>query len=323
MSRRLFAPVPVFVVALLTLVQLVVVPVVLRTATHARAATTPGQIGLRVESARTVNATDPNSIKKGDPVTTYKWLITADDTGNVNDPTSLCVPESGTGASAGSYNPDRCQWPSTRYTPGNVAVVAEGDQTDFAPGTNGNSTLFYSLDPGKYLISVTANGYKIDGAHFTVAGGDSQQVVVSMQPYPLPLGTLRLRVFHDTAPVDGTYEVGVEKPLAGFTTHLNDVLGEVTTDFYGNRLCTNYVRRQRQGRRSTRPASRWSTRRTRAASASATRMATWSSRTSARTATPRRSSRPPARSGTRPRPLRGTTTGTCGSPRARPASTPR
>jgi hypothetical protein len=151
------------------------------------------------------------------------------------------VPERGTGAPAGSYNPDTCQWPSTRYTPGNVAVVAEGDQTDFAPDSNGNSTLFYSLDPGRYLISVTANGYKIDGAHFTVTDGGSQQVVVAMQPYPLPLGSLRLRVFQDTAPVDGTYEVGVEKPLAGFTTHLNDVLGEVTTDFYGNRLCTNYV----------------------------------------------------------------------------------
>ena len=98
--------------------------------------------------------------------------------------------------------------------------------------------------------SVVATGYKIDGAHFTVAqdgsihdatGATVTSVTVAMQPYPLPLGTLRLQVFKDTVPVDSTYEADAEPGLAGFTTHLNDVLGEVTTDFYGNRLCTNYV----------------------------------------------------------------------------------
>ena len=40
---------------------------------------------------------------------------------------------------------------------------------------------------------------------------------------------------------DVTYEVGAERGLAGFTAHLSDVLGEVTVDYYGNPLCTQYV----------------------------------------------------------------------------------
>ena len=87
-----------------------------------------------------------------------------------------------------------------------------------------------------------------------------------MQPYPLPLGTLRLQVFKDTVPVDGTYEADAEPGLAGFTTHLNDVLGEVTTDFYGNRLCTNYVHTK-----TTWPPPTRTTRRRRHARAPATR----------------------------------------------------
>jgi len=97
-----------------------------------------------------------------------------------------------------------------------------------------------NLPPGKYLVSVTADGYKIDGSHFTVASGQTTAVEATMQPYPLPLGTVRIQVFNDNIPVDGTYEVDAEQGLAGFHAVLSDVLGLVSTDYYGNPLCTRY-----------------------------------------------------------------------------------
>ncbi len=44
-----------------------------------------------------------------------------------------------------------------------LEIVAQGDQTDL-----GASHALEACRPGKYLISVTADGFKIDGAHFTV-----------------------------------------------------------------------------------------------------------------------------------------------------------
>ena len=73
---------------------------------------------------------------------------------------------------------------------------------------------------------MTADGFKIDGAHFTVDGGHDQRVAVAMNPTPLPLTHAALQVFNDNAPVDGTYEVDAEQGLAGFTAHLTDVFGD-------------------------------------------------------------------------------------------------
>jgi hypothetical protein len=199
----------------------------------AAAAPTDGGITLRVESARTVGPA--TGIHKGDKVTHYKWLITADDVGNPHDAPANCLPSSAGVKSTPDFA-DKCQWPSVRATPGAVPVIAQGDDTKL-----NETTRLSSLPVGRYLVSVTADGYKIDGKHFTVAGGQTRRVVVSMQPYPLPLGTIRLRVFNDTNPVDGTYEVGAEKGLAGFHAYLSDVLGQVSVDYYGNPLCTEYV----------------------------------------------------------------------------------
>jgi hypothetical protein len=200
--------------------------------TAASAAPTEGSITLQVKSARTVGP--PPAIQENAPVAHYKWLITADDVGNPRDATQNCLPSRAGVASTPDFA-DKCQWPSIRYTPGAVPVVAQGDDS-----TLGAKALD-KLPVGKYLISVTADGYKINGAHFTVIGDQTTPVVVSMQPYPLQLGTVRLRVFNDTAPVDATYEVGAEHGLPGFTAHLADVLGQVSVDYYGNPLCTQYV----------------------------------------------------------------------------------
>ncbi|MEU3455164.1 SdrD B-like domain-containing protein [Micromonospora sp. NPDC006766] len=198
----------------------------------AAAEPTTGDITLKVVSARTVGPAP--QIQRGDRVTDYRWMITADDTGDPHDAPAHCLPARAGVASAPDFA-DHCRWPSIRNTPGAVPVIAQGDQETLATGK-----ALGHLPAGRYLISVTADGYKIDGEHFTVTPGRTTAVTVGMQPYPLPLGTVRLRVFEDNAPVDGTYEVGAEHGLAGFTAHLSDVMGEVTVDYYGNPLCTEY-----------------------------------------------------------------------------------
>lgn len=259
--RRPLARLSLLALPALLLVQLVGPVVVGSVPPAAAASPTSGQVTLQVrEAARFGSSTQ-------DPILAYKWLISAEKTGGaygytpgsagqpgydaVGDPTKSaatlkqCTPGTAADKTANvgnGYDPNGCQWPSVRYTPGAVPVVAEGDQSDFAPDTNGLPTKSITLKPGRYLVSVTAEGHKIDGAHFDVDGTTgASHVVVDMYAYPLPTGTLRLRVFKDTAPVDGTYEVDGESPLRGFHAHINDVLGEVTTDFYGNPLCTNYV----------------------------------------------------------------------------------
>ena len=231
----------------------------------ARAAGAPGTVTLAVKAARdaSADASTPTApvVHKGDPVTAFRWMITVDDVGDPKDSSARCLPFTATGGSQastyvpgvgsyGAWNPATqryenatgaaydpsasCQWPSTRYTPGAVAVVASGDQS-----TVGD--LAGHVPPGRYLVSVTADGFKIDGAHFMVTPGGTTPVTVEMIPYPTPLGTVRYKIFEDVVPTDGTYEADAEPGLGGFVGHISDVMGEVTTDFYGNRLCTNYV----------------------------------------------------------------------------------
>ncbi|MGB8649718.1 MAG: IPT/TIG domain-containing protein [Mycobacteriales bacterium] len=213
-------------------------PVLPIRAAHAAAAPT-GSITLHVDSARSVNS-GPGFVHQGDAVTTYKWLINVDDTGDPgtlrNQGIDKCLPATAPGGSTDPNYADSCQWPSVRNTSGTAPIVAQGDQNDLS-----DSKALDDLPAGKYLISVTADGFKIDGKHFTVAGGQTTAVTVDMNPTPLPLTTLRIEVFNDNAPVDATYEVDAERGLQGFTAHLTDVLGTVSTDYYGNALCTKYM----------------------------------------------------------------------------------
>ena len=208
----------------------------------AAADTTPGSITLHVNSARSVNS-GPGFVHQGDAITAYKWLINLDDVGDpgtaLNQGTQACLPATA-GVGVGSTDPnfaDTCQWPSIRNTSGKAPIIAQGNQTDLSAAVP-----LAGLAPGKYLISVTADGYKIDGQHFTVAPGQAGSPVnVVMNPTPLPLTTLRIQVFNDNVPVDATYEVDAEQGLAGFTAHLSDVFGTVGTDYYSNALCTKYM----------------------------------------------------------------------------------
>lgn len=87
-----------------------------------------------------------------------------------------------------------------------------------------------SLPAGRYLISVLADGFKLDGAHLTVPDGGTVAVTVELQPTPLPDATVRALVFHDNARVNSPPDLPAEQGLAGFEGQLTDSLGQIITD---------------------------------------------------------------------------------------------
>ncbi|MEP6894519.1 MAG: SdrD B-like domain-containing protein, partial [Chloroflexota bacterium] len=169
------------------------------------------------------------SIVKGDAIISYKYMINIDNTGT----TEQRSPAPGTGCSPQDAGyPDTCNWVSIAGMRSSAPIYTSGDQTDFASGG-------LTLPDGKYLISVLADNYKIDGAHFTVPFTDSGLVTVQMQPYDLPDATLQAAVFEDNAPTNSAPDVPAERGLAGFVGHIKDYIDEVTTDVYGAPLCGN------------------------------------------------------------------------------------
>ena len=199
----------------------------------------------------------------------------------------------GHGAEGGSTDPDyadTCPWPSTRYDL-RLGADRRPGRPERPQRRPRRST---TCPPGKYLISVTADGFKIDGAHFTVTGGAPQTVAVRDEPHAAAADDaahpgLQRQRSRSTAPTRSDAEQG----LRGFTAHLTDVLGDGQHRLLRQRAVhrlpahTNRqrhrpdpLRRQRQADRRHRPA--------RPARASATPPARSSSPTSARTATPPR-----------------------------------
>ncbi len=182
---------------------------------------------VSVISARTEpRAAGGAGVNQGDSVDTFKFLINEDNTGSTaqKTPTGVCSPTD-------ANYPLDCGWNSINAPDDASPIVAQGDQDALADGL--------TLDPGNYLISVLADGYKLGGQHFSMPL-DPGPVVIELQPMPLPDSTVKGLVFRDMAPTNGAFDNG-DQPLAGFQGHLNDLLGEVTTDVYGNPLCTTYV----------------------------------------------------------------------------------
>lgn len=124
--------------------------------------------------------------------------------------------------------------PPESYSP----LVAVGDSSDPT----------VELPEGKYLVTVlsgpfppTPSNYKMWGKHFTVDGSTSAMTVtVDLVPNPLPLATLRVRVFHDNHMVNGEDDIPMEAGLEGFHVVISDPVGEVTVDWFGNPICTEY-----------------------------------------------------------------------------------
>lgn len=160
----------------------------------------------------------------------YKYLINVDNTGNpLQARNDGCSPEN-------PGYPDTCDWPSIRAVPGAAPIYTQGNQDDF------NGVVMSGLDdlpPGKYLISVLADGYKMGGMHFSMPMEEPGLLTVKLQPDPLPSGTLRIKVFHDNASTNGQFDTS-ESGLEGFHAVVSDIAGQVSTDVFGNPLCTTY-----------------------------------------------------------------------------------
>ena len=193
--------------ALLLVVALVALPVTPRgNVAHAQTST----INIVVKNAKT-----------GDPVPNFKWMINLD---NSHDVASLTPPA--------SYSP----------------VVATGEVKD-GSGKAMGIVLDNTTPPNRgYLVTVFANDgvgtlydpdYKIGGKHFRLPA-DAGNVVVELQPNPLPLATLKVQIFHDNRVVNGEHDIGFEAGLAGFHITVADRVGEVVTDWFGNPICTQY-----------------------------------------------------------------------------------
>jgi hypothetical protein len=164
----------------------------------------------------------------GAPIAAYQYIINFDNTGTTTQRSA--APGSGCSPQDAGY-PDTCDWVSIAGVKSSSPILTQGDESDFASGL--------SLPEGKYLISVLADGYKIDGAHFSVPLADPGLVTVKMQPYDLPDATIQAEVFEDVAPTNSAPDVPAERGLAGFTGHIADYIDEVTTDVYGDPLCGN------------------------------------------------------------------------------------
>lgn len=208
-------------------------------------------IALRVRSARTepywredpsTPVTQTVGIRQGDPIGEYNYIINLDNTGDPFQPRypdcSPFMDQSQT--SPNTLYPALCRWPSIMAVPSNAPIVTQGDQTTL------NMTQTLTLPDGRYLISVSSPDFKIDGQWFTLPmeettpGSGMALVDVAMQPYPLPTATIRIKVFEDNAPTNSAPDIPAERGLAGFVGHIGDWAGEVTTDIFGNPLCTQY-----------------------------------------------------------------------------------
>lgn len=159
----------------------------------------------------------------------YKYLINVDNTGDPFQPRNAgCSPDD-------PGYPDSCDWPSIRAVPGAAPIFTQGNQDDF----NGAVLNGLDLPDGKYLVTVLANGYKIGGIHFTMPLQTPGIVTVALNAEPLPSATMRIKVFEDDASVNGQMDTD-EHGLEGFHAVINDILGQVSTDVFGNPLCTTY-----------------------------------------------------------------------------------
>ena len=205
------------------------------------AAATTNTLTLHVQSARAEpRAFGGAGVEEGAPIGAYTFIINEDNTGT----TTQRTPADGCSPASAGY-PDSCNWASIAGLAGSAPIAvyngsnpgefgfAQGDQTLL------NGTTGLNLPDGRYLISVLADGYKIDGAHFTVPLTTPGLVTVEMQPTPLPTATIRAQIFADTTEANGQLDPG-EVGLPGFAGQLADYLGQVTTDVFGNQLCTEY-----------------------------------------------------------------------------------
>jgi len=219
-------------------------PVAVSTVAQAQPLAAPvSTLTLHVQSAgnsnATFNATPGNTpIHTGDAINQFKYIINVDNTATTDQKPDASgnVPVACTPADP-DY-PANCKWVSTAGRANHSPIYTQGDQNDFPGGVFTVDGLPVNLPAGRYLISVLADNYKIDGAHFSIPS-DGTTVLVEMQPYDLPDATIQAAVFEDMAPTNSAPDLPAERGLAGFVGHIKDYIDEVTTDIYGDPLCGN------------------------------------------------------------------------------------
>lgn len=166
--------------------------------------------------ALTVNV----SVRQGNdspmPIDNFQYIINEN---NVGDP-QFGVPPG---------DVDESKIPSLKPPASHSPVIASGD-------SDHNTML---VPNGRYLVSVKAPGYKLGGNWVEVNGADTE-VNVELLPNPLPLSKIRVFVFHDNQPVNGEPDIPAEVGLEGFRVVLGDAAGELTVDYFGNPLGTEY-----------------------------------------------------------------------------------
>ena len=194
---------------------------------------------LSVISARTEplapDGTGSAPVTKGQAVTDFKYIINYDNTGT----TAQRSPADGCNPQAAGY-PESCHWASIAGLASSSPIFTQGTQADFPLDL---SAADLTISGGRFLISVLADGYKLDGAHFTLPltdNGTGPNLTVELQPTPVPVAAIQAQVFADVSQTNGQFDPG-ENGLAGFNAQLNDTLGTVSTDVFGNPLCTTYA----------------------------------------------------------------------------------
>lgn len=168
---------------------------------------------IRAADAQTATTSITVTDLNGNPVNNFSYVINQD---NVGDPSNPNSP------------------PSMRPDQSNSPVVAAGDQSN-AQGID--------LPTGKYLVSVSADGYKLGGEYFS-AGNN---VTVSLEPEPSAangdpsrLGRIQVHAFQDNHLLNGEDDAPLESGLAGFDVKIKDQIGTITQDYFGNPLGTQY-----------------------------------------------------------------------------------
>ena len=174
---------------------------VVHAAAPACSPTSPANLGaLCVESSTDGASDNPyhTGIVKGQSIGDYKWLVNEDTTGDPSfsdanvaaclplrarpnppvDPNVNPVLAKYNGAGGGQLSD--CPWPSVHASSGHAPVIASGDATN-----EQNIANLSTRGDRKYLLSVTAGGYKIDGVHFEVRGGG----LYSTSRFPIPART--------------------------------------------------------------------------------------------------------------------------------------
>lgn len=161
----------------------------------------------------------------GPLISNFSYLINVDNTGDYTDPDPMMHPS---------------LHPMESYSP----IVAAGDEA------TADSIV---LPDGRFLISVRglddpATGeieiYKLWGKHLRLpddAPTGTATVLIELIKEPLPLSNLRVFAFRDgPGLVDGVPNDALEPGLEGFHVVIHDAVGEVTVDWFGNPICTQY-----------------------------------------------------------------------------------